>query len=169
MWSEPAARRQHEIGTSSQQLYPSGRSLCVQTVQTCASYMEHAMRIVSHLLIWSLVTLGVLVPTLMLEPPGSLYATVLGDGAGTSVPDHVHAGVPFVVRDSYASQVCISSRSGRPLPPFVLPPTQFGVGSPASGTADVRAGVPFVVRDANGIQVCVSTRGGQSFPPFIAP
>jgi hypothetical protein len=130
--------------------------------------MENAMRIASQI-IWPLLTLGVPVSAALLKPATTLYATVVGDSVGGSVPAYVHAGVPFVVRDAYASQLCMSSRSGRPLLPFILPATQLDGGTPASGTADVQAGVPFMVRDANGVQVCVSTRGGHSFPPFIVP
>jgi hypothetical protein len=36
-------------------------------------------------------------------------------------PQQVHAGIPFIVRDQYGTQVCISSRSGQTLPPFVVP------------------------------------------------
>jgi hypothetical protein len=131
--------------------------------------MENAMRIASHLLIWSLLTVGVLVPTVLLKPVSWRYATALGDAVLANPPSFVLAGVPFVVRDGYATVLCISSRSGRPLPPFVVPAGQYSVVTVAGANGDVHAGVPFVVRDTNGWQVCVSTRGGQSFPPFIAP
>jgi hypothetical protein len=124
------------------------------------------MRIARHLLIWSLIAL---VPAVLLKPVRLQFAAVLAEGSGTGAPASVHAVVPFVVHDSYAIQVCISSRSGRPLLPFILPADSFGAGTHATATADVRAGVPFLVRDANGMQVCVSTRVGQSFPPFVAP
>ena len=127
------------------------------------------MRIARQLLIWSLITLGVVVPAVLLKPAGSQYAAVLSDVVGTNAPSYVHAGVPFVVRDSHATQVCVSSQSGRPLLPFVVPAGQHSGVMAAHTAGDVHAGMPFVVRDTNGTQVCVSTQGGQSFPPFIAP
>ncbi|HWE60545.1 MAG TPA: hypothetical protein VHB98_02430 [Chloroflexota bacterium] len=127
------------------------------------------MRIVGHLLLWPLIVLGVAGPTVLLTPARVQYAAVLGDIAGTTAPSYVQAGLPFVVRDSYAAQVCISTSSGRPLLPFLVPVGQTSVITAAGATGDVQAGVPFVVRDSNGTQVCVSTKGGRSFPPFIAP
>lgn len=41
--------------------------------------------------------------------------------SGTIMPQHIQAGIPFVMRDQYSTQVCVSSRSGQPLPPFIVP------------------------------------------------
>ena len=127
------------------------------------------MRITRHLLIWPLIMLGVVVPAVLLKPASVQYAAALGDLASTTTPSYVYAGVPFVVRDSYGTQICVSTRAGQPLPPFVVPAGQNGAGWATGGTGTVQAGVPFVVQDHNGTQVCISTRGGQSLPPFIAP
>jgi hypothetical protein len=127
------------------------------------------MRIAPYLPIWSLITLGALAPTVLLKPASVRYAAALGDAVSTSTPSYVHAGVPFVVRDSYSIQFRISSRSGRLLLPLILPAAPFSTGIGVGAAPDVRAGVPFVVRDRNGIQICLSSRGGHSLPPFVSP
>ena len=123
------------------------------------------MRIAGHLLVWSLITLSVVVPIVLLKAAGSQDAAIRGAHAGTSQPAPVYAGVPFVVRDNYATQTCVSTRAGQTYLPFVVP------ADAASGSSfeRVQAGVPFVVRDSNGTQICISTRGGQALPPFILP
>jgi hypothetical protein len=127
------------------------------------------MRITPHLLIWLLITVGVVVAIALLKLASWQYAAAFGAAVGTTAPSYVQADVPFVVRDSYATLLCISSHSGRPLLPFVVPASQYGEGTAASADGDVHAGVPFVVRDSSGSQLCVSARGGQSVPPFIEP
>ena len=127
------------------------------------------MHIARHLVIWFLITLGVVLPPLLFKPVTLQYTGVLGDLVGTNVPAHVQAGLPFVVRDSYATQVCISSRSGQPLPPFVAPADRFSFGAPTLAPTYVQAGVPFMLQDSNGTQICVSTRRGQVLPPFVVP
>jgi hypothetical protein len=122
------------------------------------------MRIARYLLIWSLVTCGLALVALH-RPVALKYAATLGDLARTSTPADIAAGVPFVVRDSYATQICVSTRAGQPYPPFVAP-----ADSSTGGSYErVQAGVPFLVRDRTGTQVCISTRDGQALPPFIMP
>lgn len=96
-------------------------------------------------------------------------SAVLAGLEGSDASDYVYAGVPFVVHDRYATQICISSRSGRPLPPFVSPALNFAAGGVRSAPASVHAGIPFVVRDGHSMQICVSTREGQPLLPFIDP
>jgi hypothetical protein len=88
-------------------------------------------------------------------------------GSGTYF---VHAGIPFTVNDGNGTQICISSRSGRSLPPFVVPSSDPRFSITTYGRAiNVQADVPFVIHDSNGTQLCVSTRAGRSVPPFVIP
>ena len=84
---------------------------------------------------------------------------------------YVHAGFPFAVNDGNGTQICISSRSGRSLPPFVVPPSDlhFSTYASAGMRLNVQADVPFVIHDTNGTQICISTRAGRSVPPFVIP
>jgi hypothetical protein len=109
----------------------------------------------------------VAVPIALHESP-SLALVVPSHGAGVSGPGYVYAGVPFVVRDSYATQLCIASHSGRALPPFVGPADGVG-GTQPDGEQRVDAGIPFTVEDGFGTTLCVSTRGGRSLTPFVVP
>jgi hypothetical protein len=86
--------------------------------------------------------------------------------AGHTTASHVSAGVPYVLRDQYSTLICVSSRSGRPLPPFIAPDN--GIGSPPSGTPRIGAWMPFVARDATSTQICVSDHAGRLWPPFLA-
>jgi hypothetical protein len=117
---------------------------------------------------WCLVALGVAVPT-ALHAPASFALVVPGLGAGLGAPGYVHAGVPFIVRDGYAAQLCVSSHSGRPLPPFVTPAGAFSSGMQPDEPRRVAAGIPFTVEDGSGTTLCVSTRGGQPLVPFVVP
>jgi hypothetical protein len=127
------------------------------------------MRFPRHPLPSILTTLAVVLYGAMhiqsLPAPSAVLARVEGSGA----PDYVYADVPFVVHDRYATQICISSRSGRPLPPFVSPALRFGAGGVSPAPDSVHAWIPFVVRDGHSTQICVSTRGGQPLLPFIDP
>ena len=129
--------------------------------------IEQVIRVMRQPLSWSLAALGVAVPT-ALHGSASFALAVAGRGDGASAPGYVHAGVPFIVRDGYAAQLCISSRSGRPLPPFVVRADAFG-GIQPDGLQHVDAGIPFVVKDSFGTTLCVSTRGGHPLAPFVIP
>jgi hypothetical protein len=130
---------------------------------------EQAMRITSLILIGSIASLVVVALTAVYWVVGRGYAAVLTRVGSIGAPSYVHAGVPFWVRDSYATQICISTRSGRPLLPFVAPAVRFGSGASAGTPANIQAGMPFVVRDQLGSQYCISSRGGEPLPPFILP
>ena len=86
-------------------------------------------------------------------------------------PVTVGAGIPFVVHDSYATQVCVSSGSGRLLTPIVVSPQDPVLLSTyfRNKAQVVTADLPFVVRDAHGTQICISSRGGKALPPLVAP
>jgi hypothetical protein len=127
--------------------------------------MEHTMRITRDLLIWSLITLIVTLFIIRLNAVSLRYGAVLSNLTGREVPAYIQAGVPFTTHDNYATQMCISTRSGQLLSPFVTPPGQSGAVAPAH----VQAWVPFMVHDRHGTQICISTRGGDTFPPFVAP
>lgn len=135
------------------------------------------MRITSHILIGAMASLAIVALTALHWVVGTGYAAVLSPIGRTSAPAYVHAGVPFLVRDSYATLICISTRSGRPYLPFVAPASRFGsgayAGTPASIQAgmpeSIQAGTPFVVRDQLGSQYCISSRGGEPLLPFILP
>ena len=121
------------------------------------------------LLLGSLIALGVLVASVVLRPASVQFVTVLDEFTSMKATSYVHAGVPFLVQDKYAIQLCISTRSGQPLPPFILPANQPNAFIAARTSREVQAGVPFVLQDSNGTQICVSTRGGKLFPPFVVP
>lgn len=92
------------------------------------------------------------------------YAAALTNGG------YVLAGVPFIMRDDYATQMCVSSRAGRLLPPLVLPPEPFSSHVTHIITyMRVRAWVPFMVQDGKSMQLCISSKGGDAFLPFLAP
>jgi hypothetical protein len=74
-------------------------------------------------------------------------------------------GIPYVARDSYGTQICVSSRQGHAVPPFIVPSEQPAYGS--FGIRMVQPWVPFIVRDNYSTQVCVSSRGGRVWPPFV--
>ena len=127
------------------------------------------MRVLRQPLPYILATLS-LVTVIVFHLRGDpVYSAVLEAANGTIAPDYVHAGVPFIVRDHYATQICVSTRSGRPLLPFVSPVPRYTFNTGSGAPARVRAGVPFEVRDNNGVQICISTRGGQPLLPFIYP
>jgi hypothetical protein len=96
-------------------------------------------------------------------------ARLLIQASGFVEPQYVQAGVPFIVRDSYATLLCISNRSGYPLQPFILPGKQTLRYRSGAAPAHVQAGVPFIVHDAKGAQLCVSNRSGQPLPPYLGP
>jgi hypothetical protein len=133
--------------------------------------MEHVMRIARHLLIWSPISLSVAVAAILTRSASLMYVAVLSDRNSQDAPSyfeapsHIQAGVPFIVRDNYATQVCISTRSGKPLPPFITPPGQFDV--VLQGPVRVQAWVPFEVQDSYGSQICISSRGGEPLLPFV--
>jgi hypothetical protein len=77
----------------------------------------------------------------------------------------VTPGVPYVVRDGYGMQICVSSRQGHAIPPFIVPAEQPAY-SPI-GVRLVQPWVPFIVHDGYSTQVCVSSRGGRVWPPFV--
>jgi hypothetical protein len=100
--------------------------------------------------------------------PYSLVADQLLPG---TAPVTVNAGIPFIVHDSYATEVCVSSGSGRLLTPIVV-----SAGDPVFNSlyfrdkaVAVQADMPFVVRDVHGTQICISSRGGKALPPLVAP
>ncbi len=137
--------------------------------------MEQAIRLMRHPISWSGVVLGVIALTVFHWSVG-LAAVVPSGSAGA--PGYVHAGLPFVVRDGYATQFCISSHSGRPLPPFVAPAgafstgmpfDSFSTGTPLDGQQRIDAGIPFTVDDSFGTVLCMSTRGGHVLLPFVVP
>jgi hypothetical protein len=117
--------------------------------------LEHALRVMRQPIACSIV-----------HESTAVAIAVASRNAGESAPDYVHAGVPFIVRDAYAAQLCISARSGRPLPPFVTCVDAQGSGD---GLQRVDAGIPFRVNDGSGTTLCVSSRGGQALAPFIVP
>jgi hypothetical protein len=127
------------------------------------------MRITFQILIGFMARLAIVALTALHWVVGTGYAAALGRIGSKSAPEYVHAGVPFLVRDSYATQICISTRSGRPYLPFVAPASWFGSGGYAGTPASVQAGKPFVVRDQLGSQYCISSRGGEPLLPFILP
>ncbi len=116
-----------------------------------------------------LLSLGILLYAVTHVRSLLVAAVVLADMRGSGAPTYVYAGIPFVVHDRYATQLCISSRSGRPLPPFVVPAPLSSFGSLSAAPARVQGGMPFVVRDGRSTQLCVSTRGGVPLLPFIVP
>jgi hypothetical protein len=116
-----------------------------------------------------LIALGATVVFVLANPNMLRYAAALTAAGGTSAPLRVHAGVPFVIRDRYATQICVSSHDGEPLPPFVLPTDGQSPGVVLRLGGQVQALVPFVVRDRNGTQVCVSSRGGRVYLPLVVP
>jgi hypothetical protein len=124
------------------------------------------MRIIAHILLGSIAGIALAGLHWVL---GTGYPAMLALIGSTGAPSYVHAGVPFLVRDSYATLICISTRSGRPFPPFVAPSPRSGLGVDSGTPAYVRAGIPFVVRDRLGSQYCISSRGGEPLPPFILP
>jgi hypothetical protein len=130
--------------------------------------MLSAIRITRHFAPWLLIALGVLVVIVLTNLERLRYAAVLGD-AGAGIPSQIRAGVPFVIRDRYATQFCVSSRGGQPLPPFILPADQPSMGFSVRLGGEVQAFVPFVVRDRSGTQVCISSRGGRLYPPLVVP
>src|SRR5438128_9426196 len=91
--------------------------------------MDHVIRVAGHLLVWSLLTLGVVVPIVLLKAASSQDAAIRGAHAGTSQPAPVYAGVPFVVRDNYATLTCVSTRAGQTYLPFVVPAAAASGGS----------------------------------------
>lgn len=101
---------------------------------------------------------------------GASYARILADAGSLAEPTYVQAGVPFVVRDNYATLLCISTRAGQPLQPFIAPGTWPTWDTSYGAPMHVQAGVPFTVHDGKGgSQLCISTRSGEPLPPFIAP
>jgi hypothetical protein len=96
-------------------------------------------------------------------------AVVLSEMRGSSAPTYVYAGIPFVIHDGYATQLCISNRSGRSLPPFVVPAPVSSIGSLRVAPAHVQAGTPFLVHDGWSTQLCASTRSGEPLVPFVVP
>ncbi len=127
------------------------------------------MRTVRYAILCSLLTLSFVTFAVLHGAAGVRSIAALSDLAPMSTPTYVYAGVPFVVRDSYATQICVSTHPGRLLPPFVVSADSLYTSAPSGSSPDVQALVPFMVHDHNGTQICVSTRGGQSLPPFIAP
>ena len=82
-------------------------------------------------------------------------------------PNHVSAGVPLTVRDTHGIQICISSRDGRPIAPFIIPlATARGIAHIRLDT-QIHPGVPFVLRDGYGALVCLSSEAGQALAQFI--
>ena len=90
---------------------------------------------------------------------------------GISAPHTVKADIPFVVHDSYATQLCVSTHSGRLIAPVVVSASDPLMGLPAyrRNAVKVDANLPFIVRDPHGVQICVSTRSGNALPPIVAP
>ena len=126
------------------------------------------MHTVRRATLYSLLTLGIIAVAVLHGAAGVPSLAALGDLRSISTPTYVYAGVPFMVQDSYATQLCVSSRSGWFLPPFVVSGARFG-GTPTGSPSEVRAYVPFMVHDHGGTQVCVSTRSGQLLPPPVVP
>lgn len=130
------------------------------------------MPTIRHSATTPVVTLGVfLVATVVsiLCLPGSIvYSAILTNMPDAPAPGYVQAGVPFMVRDGYATQICVSTHAGRPLLPFVTPSATFGAAARREPD-HVHAGVPFTVQDGHGTQICISSRGGQPLPPLIGP
>jgi hypothetical protein len=126
--------------------------------------MQHRQR----LLLSPLLTLGIAGLAVIHGTSGARDVAAFAALAFPRTPTFVQAGIPFVVRDGYATQVCVSTRSGRLLPPFVGPADPLDAGVAPDRSATVQVGVPFVVH-GDGTQICVSTRGGRSLPPFILP
>jgi hypothetical protein len=84
-----------------------------------------------------------------------------------STPEHVLAGVPFVLHDGSGSQVCISSRAGRPLSPYVLPMSTVRFLSPQRIGQIVHPGIPVVLHDGYATLICISSYAGVTLAPFI--
>lgn len=126
--------------------------------------MQHLLRhFLTGVLGLFFVVLGIAVPFFL------RYSVV--DGHFLRMDAAVHAGIPFMVHDVYATQLCVSTESGRLLTPIVVSAANpIGNLSILRGTAEtVHANIPFVVRDAYGTQVCISSRDGKALPPLVAP
>ncbi len=126
------------------------------------------MRTVRRAMLYSLLTLGIVAVAVLHGAAGVPSLAALGDLKSISTPTYVYAGVPFMVQDGYATQLCISSRSGWLLPPFVVS-AALSASAPPGSASEVRAYVPFMVHDHTGTQICVSTRRGQLLPPPVVP
>jgi hypothetical protein len=108
---------------------------------------------------------------------GALYlhgeapiARILAESNAFIEPSYIQAGVPFIVRDNYATLLCISTRAGQPLQPFISPGNWPVWIANEHAPIHVQAGVPFTVQDGKGgTQMCISTRSGEPLPPFLAP
>jgi hypothetical protein len=127
------------------------------------------MRVLRDSILTVLLSLGVALFAAMHVWRAQLAAVMLRDMGGSSAPVDVYAGIPFVIHDGYATQLCISSHSGRPLPSFVVPVAASRSSSLHAAPARVQAGMPFVVHDGWSTLLCVSTRSGESLVPFIVP
>lgn len=87
---------------------------------------------------------------------------------GAYTPTHVLAGVPFVIHDENGAQMCISSRAGHPLSPYILPMSTVRYLAPRRIGQTVHAGIPVVLHDGYATLVCVSSYAGVSLAPFVS-
>jgi hypothetical protein len=129
--------------------------------------MERIMRSIWYVLIWYQILLSVAAATFLLASANFLFAAVQSESTSERIPPYVQAGVPFTIRDRYATQVCISSSPGQPVPPFVIPSNAHSRFAPFAPS--VQTWVPFIVHDAHGAQICISSRGGQVYLPLVIP
>ncbi|HWE63046.1 MAG TPA: hypothetical protein VHB98_15140 [Chloroflexota bacterium] len=115
----------------------------------------------------ALLPVGVFSASALYLHGGLIEARLLDASSAFVEPRYVQAGVPFIVRDNYATLVCISNHSGYPLEPFISP-THWSIRY-QYGTAPsyVEAGMPFRVQDSEGTQFCISTRSGRPLMPFL--
>ena len=106
---------------------------------------------------------------LICSMPGRLTSAAVQFGRlGSRTPSYVHAGVPFVVHDETGVQLCVSSRAGRPLAPYMLPMPTARYLTPRRLGQTVHAGIPVVLHDGYATLVCVSSYAGVSLSPFIS-
>jgi hypothetical protein len=127
------------------------------------------MHILRRSLVLTLLPAGIFGAATVYMHGGASYARTLALSTVLVEPKYVQAGVPFILRDNYATLVCISNHAGQPLQPFISPggwPPSFRHGE---APAYVQAGMPFTVRDGSSAQLCISTRSGEPLPPFIEP
>src|SRR5690348_13806719 len=121
------------------------------------SHWMTAMRVITYVLLLSAIILAVTAVSLQRGLLTGGVTTLLAIETKANNPTHIVPGIPYVIGDQYAKQVCISSREGRPLPPFIVPAGQVAV--PNTSTQIIKAGIPFVIQDGYSTELCISSHG----------
>ena len=97
----------------------------------------------------------------------SPMASLMASDPKVGAPSRIVRGMPYVIGDQFSNQVCVSSRDGHPLPPYIMPAGRLFY--TLKRAQYIHAWIPFTVQDGYSTQLCISNRSGVVWLPLEQP